>query len=87
MPQRTWPDGNDLERAPEEAAIETWLEESSVYLTIPRPCEAEPYTRTDPRQRPRTDKRQPLTIPRRPPVRQTIDVGIPGGGQLGGAGD
>lgn len=59
MAEHTRPDGNDLERAPEEAAIETWLEESSVYLTIPR----------------------------REPVRQTIDVGIPGGGQLGGAGD
>jgi hypothetical protein len=59
MGERTWPDGNDLERAPEEAAIDTWLEESSVYLTIPR----------------------------REPVRQTIDVGIPGGGQHGGAGE
>ena len=35
MAERTWPDGNDLERAPEEAAIETWLEDSSVYLTVP----------------------------------------------------
>jgi hypothetical protein len=59
MAEHAWPDGNDLERAPEEAAIETWLEESSVYLTIPR----------------------------REPVRQTIDLGVPGGGQLSGAGD
>jgi hypothetical protein len=59
MAEHTRPDGNDLQRAPEEAAIETWLEESSLYLAIPR----------------------------REPVRQAIDVGVPGGGQLGGAGD
>jgi hypothetical protein len=35
MAEQTWPNGNDLERAPEEAEIETWLEDSSVYLTIP----------------------------------------------------
>jgi hypothetical protein len=35
MMERTRPDGDDLERAPEEAAIETWLEESGVYLTLP----------------------------------------------------
>ena len=59
MAEHTWPDGHNRERAPEEAVIETWLEESSVYLTIPR----------------------------REAVRQTIDVGIPGGGQLGSARD
>ena len=35
MPERTPSDVNELERAPEEAAIETWLEDSGVYLTIP----------------------------------------------------
>jgi hypothetical protein len=35
MAGRTRPDRNALERAPEEAEIETWLEDSSVYLTIP----------------------------------------------------
>ena len=35
MPEHTPPDINELERAPEEAAIETWLEESGVYLTVP----------------------------------------------------
>ena len=35
MAEHTRPDGNDLERAPEEAAIEAWLEDSGVYLTIP----------------------------------------------------
>ena len=35
MPEHTPPDVNELERAPEEAAIETWLEDSGVYLTIP----------------------------------------------------
>jgi hypothetical protein len=28
-------DGHDLEPAPEEAAIESWLEDSDVYLSIP----------------------------------------------------
>ena len=28
-------DHDDLERAPEEAAIETWVEESGVYLRVP----------------------------------------------------
>jgi hypothetical protein len=59
MAEHTRPDGNDLERAPEEAAIEAWLEDSSIYLTIPGS----------------------------EPVRQTIDVGIPGRGQPGGAGE
>jgi len=35
MGEHTRPDGNDLERAPEEAAIEAWLEESGVDLKIP----------------------------------------------------
>ena len=35
MAERTRPDIDDLDRAPEEAAIETWLEDSGVYLTIP----------------------------------------------------
>ena len=35
MAERTWPDGNDLERAPEEAVIERWLEDASLYLTVP----------------------------------------------------
>jgi hypothetical protein len=59
MAEHTRPDGNDLERAPEEAAIETWLEESGVYLTIPGSA----------------------------PARQSIDIGIPGVGQPGGAGE
>jgi hypothetical protein len=59
MAEHTWPDRNDLERAPEEAAIETWLEDSGVYLTIPRAA----------------------------PARQAIDIGIPGNGQPGGAGE
>ena len=28
-------DRNALDRAPEEAAIDTWLDDSDVYLTIP----------------------------------------------------
>jgi hypothetical protein len=35
MPERTPPDVNERERAPEEAATEKWLEDSGVYLTIP----------------------------------------------------
>ena len=35
MPERTPHDVNELERAPEDAAIETWVEDSGVYLTIP----------------------------------------------------
>jgi hypothetical protein len=35
MAERTRPDRNALERAPEEAENETWLGDSRVYLTIP----------------------------------------------------
>jgi hypothetical protein len=35
MPEHTPPDVNERERAPEETAIDTWLEESGVYLSIP----------------------------------------------------
>lgn len=36
MAEQTGPDRNDPERAPEEAAIDTWLDDSSVYLTMPQ---------------------------------------------------
>ena len=35
MPEHPRLDGTDLKPAPEEAAIESWLEDSGVYLTIP----------------------------------------------------
>ena len=54
MAERTWPDGNDRERAPEEAAIERWLEDERVYLTVPG--SDLPWETKDPRI---ADSRQP----------------------------
>ena len=49
-------DRSGLKRAPEEAAIDTWLEDSDVYLSIPDANRLRSSC-TDERQKPRTDER------------------------------
>jgi hypothetical protein len=48
MAEHTRWDGNDPERAPEETALDTWVEESGVYLTIPSPVRPDVERRRTP---------------------------------------